>query len=70
MFNSYIIDVGSRAAGLVVRNGSAFRFFAATHEFRSLEGAEFRTVRAAEAAAKELTHLRNNKRVVSTEIAA
>lgn len=70
MSNSYVIEVGSRAAGLVVRNGAAFRFFAATHEFQSLEGAEFRTVRAAEAAARELTHRRNNKRVASTKIAA
>jgi hypothetical protein len=55
MFDNYIIEVRSQAAGIVVRDGPRFRFFAANHAFNSLEGRVFRNPREAESAA--LRHL-------------
>jgi len=51
MSDTYIIEVSSEAAGIVVREKSGFRFFAATHRFNPLEGRIFRTARDAERAA-------------------
>jgi hypothetical protein len=53
MSNSYIIETWKGAAGIVVRDGRGFRFFAAKREFDSLDGHLFATPRAAEAAALE-----------------
>ena len=33
--DSYIIEVGSQTAGIVVRNPDGYRFFAATHRFNA-----------------------------------
>ncbi len=49
MFDSYIVEIRPRPvgvtvqAGIVVRDGRRFRFFAATHAFNSLEGQLFET---------------------------
>jgi hypothetical protein len=51
MSHSYIIEVGSKTAGIVVRNPEGYRFFAATHRFNALEGQLFRNAREAELAA-------------------
>jgi len=51
MHDSYIIETRMGAAGIVVRDGGAFRFFAATHAFRALEGRTFDTPKQAEIAA-------------------
>ena len=51
MSDTYIIEVSSKAAGIVVRDGGGFRFFAATHDFNALEGRYFRSAREAERAA-------------------
>ena len=51
MSDAYIIEVGSQAAGIVVRTPKGYRFFAATHRFNSLEGQLFRNPREAERAA-------------------
>lgn len=51
MANSYIIEVSSKPAGIVVRDDAGYRFFAATHAFNSLEGRYFRSARDAERAA-------------------
>jgi hypothetical protein len=57
MSNSYIIEIHAKAlgitveAGIVVRDGRYFRFYAATHAFNSLEGQLFKSPKAAEAAA-------------------
>jgi hypothetical protein len=51
MSPSYIIETRKGAAGIVVRDGRGFRFFAATSDFHSLDGRLFATPRAAEAAA-------------------
>lgn len=48
MSDTYIIEVSSQAAGIVVRDSDGFRFFAATHRFNPLEGRLFRSAREAE----------------------
>jgi hypothetical protein len=54
MSDTYIIEVRSQAAGIVVRNPDGYRFFAATHRFNRLEGQLFRNAREAERAAIRL----------------
>jgi hypothetical protein len=54
MSDTYIIEVRSQAAGIVVRNPDGYRFFAANHRFNSLEGQLFRNAREAERAAIRL----------------
>jgi hypothetical protein len=54
MSDAYIIEVGSQAAGIVVRTTDGYRFFAAAHRFNSLEGQLFRNPRQAERAAFRL----------------
>lgn len=51
MFDNYIIEVRSEAAGIVVRDGRGFRFFAAHAAFHALEGRFFKSAREAERAA-------------------
>jgi hypothetical protein len=54
MSDTYIIEVASQAAGIVVRDQDGYRFFAATHRFNPLEGQLFRNAREAEVAARRL----------------
>jgi hypothetical protein len=54
MSDTYIIEVNSDAAGIVVRDPKGFRFFAATHRFNAMEGQLFRNAREAERAAIRL----------------
>ena len=54
MSDTYIIEVASQAAGIVVRGPDGYRFFAATHRFNPLEGQLFRNAREAERAARRL----------------
>jgi hypothetical protein len=56
MSDTYIIEVGSKAAGIVVRNPEGYRFFAATHRFNALEGRLFHNAREAERAAVRLAN--------------
>jgi hypothetical protein len=56
MSDTYIIEVGSQAAGIVVRNPDGYRFFAASHRFNRMEGQLFRNAREAERAANRLVH--------------
>ncbi|MBV5271989.1 MAG: hypothetical protein JZU55_21435 [Afipia sp.] len=51
MSDTYIIEVSSEAAGIVVRDKSGFRFFAATHRFNPMDGRLFKNARDAERAA-------------------
>jgi hypothetical protein len=51
MHDTYIIETRKGAAGIVVRDGRGFRFFAATRDFHGLEGQVFTTPKDAEAAA-------------------
>lgn len=59
MSDSYIIEVSSEAAGIVVRDKSGFRFFAATHRFNPLDGRVFKNAREAERAASQVLAGRN-----------
>src|SRR3979411_2109560 len=43
--DTYIIEVSSQAAGIVVRDPDGYRFFAASHRFNRLEGQLFRKPR-------------------------
>jgi len=52
--DTYIIEVSSQAAGIVVRAPGGYRFFAASHRFSRLEGQIFRNAREAERAARRL----------------
>ena len=58
MLDNYVIEIRPTSvgitvqAGLVVRDGRSFRFFAATDAFSSLEGKLFKNPRAAERAAR------------------
>ncbi|CCE10965.1 conserved hypothetical protein [Bradyrhizobium sp. STM 3843] len=54
MSDTYIIEVGGQAAGIVVRDRGGYRFFAASHRFNPLEGQLFRNAREAERAAVRL----------------
>ena len=54
MSDTYIIEVSSQAAGIVVRDPGGYRFFAASHLFNRLEGQLFRNAREAERAARRL----------------
>jgi hypothetical protein len=54
MSDTYIIEVGSQPAGIVVRDASGYRFFAASHRFNRLDGQLFRNARDAERAARRL----------------
>jgi len=54
MSDSYIIEVSSEAAGIVVRGPGGYRFYAASHRFSRLEGQVFRNAREAERAARRL----------------
>jgi hypothetical protein len=54
MPDSYIIEVNSQAAGIVVREPEGYRFFAASQRFYRLEGQLFRNAREAELAAHRL----------------
>jgi hypothetical protein len=56
MSDSYIIEVGSETAGIVVRNPEGFCFFAASHRFNALEGQLFRNAREAEGTAVRLAN--------------
>ena len=54
MSDTYIIEVSSQPAGIVVRGPGGYRFFAASHRFSRLEGQIFRNAREAERAAWRL----------------
>ena len=56
MSENYIIEIGSLAAGIVVRNPDGYRFFAANHRFNRLEGQLFHNAREAERAARRLAN--------------
>jgi hypothetical protein len=56
MSDAYVIEVGSQAAGIVVRTPKGYRFFAAGQRFNSLEGQLSRNPREAERAAIRLAN--------------
>ena len=54
MSDSYVIEVSSQTAGIVVRDARGYQFFAASHRFDRLEGQIFPSAREAERAACRL----------------
>jgi hypothetical protein len=56
MSDTFIIEVSSKTAGIVVRNPDGYRFFAANHRFNAMEGQLFRNAREAEQAAVRLAN--------------
>ena len=52
--SAYIIEVNSRASGIVERDGRSFRFHAATDDFTALDGQDFRSAGDAHKAALRL----------------
>jgi hypothetical protein len=58
MASAHIIEVGGRAAGIVIREHGGFRFFASERAFQALEGALFRTIDQAARAARERVRAR------------
>lgn len=72
MSDNYIIEIRSKSlgiaveAGVVVRDGQRFRFYAATHAFNSLEGRLFKSPKAAEAAALLVISSKGQRVAVST----
>ena len=63
MSDTYIIEVRSKPAGIVVKDAKGFRFFAASHDFNSLEGIYFRSAKAAEDAAIRAASDRRSREV-------
>ncbi|MFZ5738875.1 hypothetical protein BJ123_10383 [Rhodopseudomonas thermotolerans] len=60
MSHAFIIEVDSRAAGIVVRDGRSFRFHSACDDFSGLEGQGFRSPGDAQKAA--VRHLETSPR--------
>jgi hypothetical protein len=56
MSDTYIIEVSSQAAGIVVRARLGYRFFAAAQPYFRLDGRLFRSARDAERAAAQLAN--------------
>jgi hypothetical protein len=56
MSDTFIIEVGSQPAGIVVRDPDGYRFFAASHRFNRLDGQIFRNPRQAERAARRIAY--------------
>ena len=56
MSDTYIIEVGSQPAGIVVRNAEGYVFFAASHRYNRLDGQLFRNAREAERAARRIAY--------------
>jgi hypothetical protein len=54
MSNAYVIEIGSRTAGIVTRGERSYRFFSSDRFFDSLDGREFGSARDAERAARAL----------------
>ena len=81
MFDNYIVEIRPVAgvtisAGVIVREGHGFRFFAATHAFDRLEGQIFATPKAAQKAAllhvshRGPTSLGQNQKALAATIAS
>jgi len=60
MTKAYIIEVRNRTAGIVAGDEHGFSFFSSERAFDRLDGREFRSVREAERAARELLDARRS----------
>jgi hypothetical protein len=66
MSDAYVIEVQARTAGIVVRDGRKFCFFAAHHDFNSLERCSFGSLAAAQKAAIRCANEGRNRRQQQT----
>ena len=64
MSDSYIIEIRSEPAGIVVRDRGGYRFFAASEAFHRMEGQVFRSAREAEREALAQDKLRREGSLV------
>jgi hypothetical protein len=60
MSKAFIIEIESRTAGIVAKDGRGYRFFSAERIFDRLDGREFRSARDAERAARALLQERGH----------
>lgn len=67
MFDNYVIETESEAAGIVVREHNRFRFFAASRAYHALEGQLFSSPRDAERAVLRHTEARARRRHPSNQ---
>lgn len=63
MSDAYVIEVQARTAGIVVRDGRKFCFFAAHHDFNSLERCSFGSLVAAQKAAMKCANESRSQRL-------
>jgi hypothetical protein len=73
--DNYIIEIRPLSgvtvqAGIVVRDGRGFRFFAATRAFDALDGRMFKNPKAAEAAARRRIAEVTARNFTSVDVAA
>jgi len=54
MFEPFVVEVWGKPAGIVVKEGDAFRFHAVAHPFFVLDGARFTTLGHARLAAARI----------------
>ena len=54
MTEPFVVEVWGKPAGIVVKEGNAFRFYALAHPFFELDGAQFTTRGHARLAATQL----------------
>jgi len=69
MFDTYLIEVADRPAGILQRSGEAFAFHAVEPPFASLNGTTFPDPLAAERAARRLLKTRGQERAWSRRAA-
>lgn len=62
--NAFTIEVHGEPAGIVIKEGSRFIFFASSRDFESLERQVFRGVDQAERAARQLKPANSRPRTV------
>lgn len=60
MSRSYIVEIGDEAVGLVMVEGSAYHFIAASRSVQELEGQVFSSVRDARKAAEAALNARGS----------
>ncbi|MGB3809097.1 MAG: hypothetical protein WA943_03310 [Parvibaculum sp.] len=54
MTDAFVIEVNNEAAGIIVRTGEDYRFYASSPRYSALEGSSFPSAAKATLAAREL----------------
>ena len=66
MFDSYLVEVQDRAAGILIRSGAAYAFHSVEKPFAALEGMIFPDAPTAERAARRLVSKRSARENLSS----